>query len=151
MVALRRKIYGRGSQRKRSLSQNPQTNNLHLKKPQLFFNKYPQSMQIIIATAKIEVKEISDQEFESTVYDNSGILDPKIKGFIRFTSEKDHTTLHQIYVHPNHRREGIGSKMLDALKKKGKIVVFTNTNEGEVFGSFIIKKGFKNVSDKRWE
>ena len=109
-------------------------------------------MQIIIAKEKIEVKEINDQEFESTVYDNSGILDPEIKGFIRFTAEKDHVVLHQIYVHPDHRREGIGSKILDALKKKGeKIVMFTGTNEGDVFWEFIIKKGFKNASCKKWE
>ena len=109
-------------------------------------------MKIVLANPEVNVQEITDDYFETKVYDNSGILDPKIKGFIRFDIEKDHIILHQIYVHPDHRREGIGSAMLEELKKqKKKIVTFTNTNEGEVFGSFIIKKGFKNVGGKKWE
>lgn len=103
-------------------------------------------MQII--TDNLKVKEISDEQFE-LIYNNSGILDAKIKGFIRFTEDKE-ITLHQIYVHPEHRREGIGTKMLKALKKK-KIVTFSNTSEGEPFFGFLIRHGFKNVGNKTWE
>src|SRR3990167_10173444 len=109
-------------------------------------------MKIILANPKVGVKEITDDYFETKVYDNSGILDPKIKGFIRFDIEKDYVILHQIYVRPDCRREGIGSAMLEALKKqKKKIVVFTNTNESEIFGRFIRGQGFKNVGGKKWE
>src|SRR3990167_2104715 len=98
-------------------------------------------MQIILANLKkITVKEITEEYFDTKVYNNSGILDPKIKGFIRFTPGKE-TILHQIYVHPDHRKEGIGTKMVKVLK--GKIVTFTNTSEGEPFWGFLTKQGFK--------
>jgi|SRR3990167_6697519 len=109
-------------------------------------------MQIILANLKkITVKEITEEYFDTKVYNNSGILDSKIKGFIRFTAGKD-IILHQIYVHSDHRKEGVGSTMIEVLKKqKKKIITFSNTNDTEIFGIFLISQGFKYTENKRWE
>jgi GNAT superfamily N-acetyltransferase len=108
-------------------------------------------MKIILAGEKIKLQEVTDDYFETKIYNNSGILDPNIKGFIRF-QKKDTIVLNQIYVHPDQRRKGIATKMLGELKKqKKRIITITNTNESEIFGRFLIKEGFKDLGNKRWE
>ena len=116
-------------------------------------------MQIITVDPQKRVadREITEEHFDTKVYNNDGIQDPEIIGFMRYGINEDSGEFYQIYVHPDHRKEGIGTLLVEKIiaitrkKKKMKIIVSTGTSEGETFGDFIISKGFKKTEGKRWE
>ena len=115
-------------------------------------------MQIILASLKkVIVKEITEEYFDTKVYNNDGIQDPNIKGFMRYGINEDSGEFYQIFVHPNHRKEGVGTLLIKELititkkNKKNKIIVHTGTDETDIFGAFITRKGFKNLGNKWWE
>ena len=61
------------------------------------------------------------------------------EGFIDYLIEKDHIELKQIFVEKKYRRQGVGIKMLEKLKKVSKkhninkIIVNSSTYEPQVF------------------
>ena len=107
-------------------------------------------MRIILVNPKkqVTVKEITEEYFDTKVYNNSGIQDPNIIGFMRIGKNE----FYQIYVHPDHRQKGVGTILMDKIEalSKGKIKVHSGANEGEQFGNFLIKKGYIKEG-KIWE
>ena|SRR3989344_4115966 len=116
-------------------------------------------MRIILVNPKkrVTIKEITEEYFDTKVYNNEGIQDPNIVGFMRYGINKDSGEFYQIFVHPDHRKEGIGTLLIEELiaitkkNKKNKIIVHTGTDETDIFGAFITRKGFKNLGNKWWE
>ena len=111
---------------------------------------------IIIGKNK-KIKHVDDVVFETDIYDNSGILDPSIMGFIRYEIFDDHIQLIQIFIDPEERRGGYGFKLVKSLERitrkegKKKIVTYTGMNKGDVFGDFLISMEFRITKPGRWE
>ena len=53
-----------------------------------------------------------DERFEEEIYNNSGILNAQIAGFIRYIIFSDYIELKQIFVRPEERRGGYVNYLL---------------------------------------
>ena len=95
----------------------------------------------------------SGETFEIEIYDNSGILDKKIAGFIRYDIQ-DRVELVQIYIRPKQRKKGLGRlhiKELEKIAKKKKIIIHSGSVEGEPFHEFCKSMGFNLIAPRLWE
>ena len=118
--------------------------------------------QNIVSCILIEKKKkivfwyVSDEKFEKEIYDNSGILEPEIAGFIRYIIFSNHVELKQIFVRPEIRRGGYGRLLIEKLiklaikNKKKRIITISGSSKGEVFGDFLIRMGFTEDIHKHW-
>lgn len=67
-------------------------------------------------------------------------------GWLKWKDWGDHAEYRSIFVREDQRRKGIGSKLLDKLKKiKNPIITFVNTDKDDWLGKFLLSCGFEFI------
>ena len=115
-------------------------------------------MNLILINDKKRIKHevITDIEFDNEIYDNSGIKDPGIAGFVMYFIEDNCLRLNQIFVRPEARGKGLGLALLKDLDKltkkhkKEKVVIINGADENDPVYKLFIKSGLKR-DGKLWE